>query len=51
MEVSLRLPQDRKSAIKVRDQMEAAALADRRVSPAEQALLKELGEQIERMPM
>ena len=50
-QLSLRLPQDRKSAIKVRDQMEAAALADRRVSPAEQALLKELGEQIERMPM
>ena len=50
-QLSLRLPQDRKSAIKVRDQMEAAALADRRVSPAEQALLKKLGEQIERMPM
>ena len=50
-QLSLRLPQDRKSALKVREQMEAAALADRSVSSAEQALLKEIGEQIERMPM
>ena len=50
-QLALRLPEERKSAIKVRMQMEKAALVDRNVSPAEQALLDEVCAQIERMPM
>ena len=50
-QLTLRLPEDRKSAIKVRMQMEKAALADSRISPEEQSLLNEVGAQIERMRM
>ena len=50
-QLSLRLPEDRKSARKVREEMEQAALADGMVSPEEQTLLKEVSERVERMAM
>jgi len=45
----LRLPESRKTAIKVRSLMEKAALADQNLSPSEQALLDEVSALINRM--
>lgn len=45
--LSLRLPENRKSANKVRALMEKAALADRQVSAAEKALLDEVSARVE----
>jgi len=41
-QLALRLPENRKTAIKVRQLMEKAALADHNISPTEQALLNEV---------
>lgn len=41
-QLALRLPENRKTAIRVRQLMEKAALADRSISPTEQALLNEV---------
>ena len=41
-QLALRLPENRKTAIRVRQLMEKAARADRNVSPTEQALLNEV---------
>ena len=48
-QLSLRLPEERKNAIKVRMQMEKAALIDHNINPAEQKLLNEVSARIERM--
>jgi hypothetical protein len=44
--LALRLPEDRKTAIKVRRLMEKAARADQNISATEQALLDEVGARI-----
>jgi hypothetical protein len=49
--LALRLPGDRKGCDKVLKLMEKAALADRQVSPEEQALLDEVRRRIEAMPL
>lgn len=41
-QLALRLPEDRKTALRVRQLMEKAALADRNISQTEQALLNEV---------
>ncbi len=48
--LTLRLPEDRKSADKVLKLMETAAFADRQITPDEQALLAEVRERVERLP-
>ena len=48
--LTLRLPEDRKSASKVLKLMETAAFADRRIAPEELALLEEVKERVGRMP-
>ncbi|MFZ4537744.1 TIM44-like domain-containing protein [Propionivibrio sp.] len=48
-QLSLRLPETRKSALRVRLLMEKGALADHNISPAEQALLNEVSQRIEKM--
>jgi hypothetical protein len=41
-QLALRLPENRKTALRVRQLMERAALADQNISPTEQALLDEV---------
>ena len=47
--LALRLPEDRTSALKVQKLMEKAALADKVITPAEQALLDEVKRRVDSM--
>ena len=47
--LALRLPEDQASALKVQRLMERAALADKVITPAEQALLDEVKQRVESM--
>lgn len=49
-QLALRLPENRKTAVKVLKQMEKAARADRQISAPEQALLDEMRQRVKAMP-